>query len=85
MRYRLFAIMFLVFVVHAVSYAENGKYALIITSFQVELNKYQMNLNDFYHEVNGEHPDLVIFFFQNFSLIYCSNATFTACSTCFKS
>ena len=58
MRYRLFAIMFLVFVVHAVSYAENGKYALIITSFQVELNKYQMNLNDFYHEVNGEHPDL---------------------------
>lgn len=58
MRYRLFAIMFLVFVVHAVSYAENGKYALIITSFQVELNKYQMNLNDFYHEVDGEHPDL---------------------------
>lgn len=59
MCYRLFAIMVLSFFLHATSYAEERKYALIVTSFQVELNKYQQNLNDFYNEVNKEHPDLV--------------------------
>lgn len=36
---------------------ENHK-VLIITSFQVELDKYQVNLNEFYDEIHREHPQL---------------------------
>lgn len=39
-------------------YAQGNRKVLIITSFQVELNKYQVNLSEFYEEVHRENPDM---------------------------
>lgn len=39
-------------------HAQDNRKVLIITSFQVELDKYQVNLSEFYEEVHRENPGL---------------------------
>lgn len=54
----LFALLLTLFFIPDVHGTKKSESALIITSFQIEMNSYRSNINELYHELNREHPDM---------------------------